>query len=89
MNDGNAQPSPPEPFFLHQNNTHQQYSNNALPSMPALVLKYQTPNQMNRSRSGRKNKEPVGSKSSDGMFEYASLDFFMTDTKYQIGWAES
>ena len=85
MNDGNAQPSPPEPFFLHQSNNHQQHTNNALPSMPALPLESQTPDLTNRSRSRstRKNKKPIRSKSSDGMIEYASLDFFMTDTKYQ------
>ena len=85
LTDGNAQPTQPEPFFLHQSNNHQQHTNNALPPMPASSLEYQTadPTNRSRSRSTRKNKKPVRSKSIDGMIEYASLDFFMTDTKYQ------
>ena len=84
MKDGNAHPSPPEPFFLHQKNNQQQHSSNALPSMPALPLESQIPDltTRSRSRSTRKNKKPIRSKSS-GMIEYASLDFFMTDTKYK------
>ena len=38
INYDNAHPSPQEPFFRHKNKTHQQYSNNALPSTPALPL---------------------------------------------------
>ena len=89
MNDDNGQTSRPEPFFLHQNkknpNTTPPTPLPSLNSMPALALEAQTPNPNTRSRtrSTQSNTKPVRSKSSDGMIECTSLDFYMTDKKYQ------
>ena len=90
MNDDNAQPSRPEPFYLHQTNNYKQPSNNPLPSlhsMPALALETQTtnpnPKNRSRSRSTQSKTKPVRSKSSDEMIECTSLDFYMTDKKYE------
>ena len=81
MNGKSGQTAPPEPFFLHQNKS----SNSPPTSIPAIghESKKGMATPRGRSRNSQSGKRPVRSKSSDGMIEYAALDFFMTDTKYQ------